>query len=1020
MLDTECLTPLNKVNTLYSFSTTSWETFSFPVSLLRLLASNGRGKIKNTIMAIDLQKLNKEQKEAVIYDKGPLLIVAGAGTGKTTVITQRIVYLIETSKARPEEILAVTFTDKAAEEMEERVDKLLPYGYIDLWVSTFHAFCERILRDHALDIGLPADFKILDNTAGWLLIYKNLDKFNLDYYRPLGNPTKFIQAMLNHFSHCKDQAIYPEDYLAYSEKLKTRDDAPEDRETERIEEVAEAYHVYQKLLLENSVLDFGDLINYCLKLFQSRPQILKKYRAKFKYILVDEFQDTNWAQYELIKILAHPKNNLTVCADDDQAIYRWRGASFSNIIQFKKDFPKAKEVSLVKNYRSAQNILDLAYKFIKANDPDRLEFVNKINKKLVACKEGEGIIEHLHSNTLNEEVSKTIKKIRQILKKDKETSFNEIAILSRTNDACIPFIKALEKAGLPYQFLASRGLYSKPVVLDVISYFKLLDNYHESPALYRILNLPFLDVASEDIAKLTQYSYRKSKSLYEAMGDLPVIFGISEKSRKTIPWLLSLIKKHAALAREKTVAEIMIAFLKDSGYLKYLIDKEGQEEFGVLDQFLKKIKNFEQSALDPSLNNFMREIILEIESGEQGKLEFDIEQGPDMIKVMTIHGAKGLEFKHVFLVNMVDKRFPTIERSDPIELPEDMIKDIKPKGDVHLQEERRICYVAMTRAKKELYFTSAEDYGLTRKKKLSRFMIEMGYKDERTDIGQSDRPQYLEGDRTAIHRSGGRTSSPYQLPDHFSYSQLAAFQKCPLQYKFAFILRIPVRGKAVFSFGKTMHAVFHEFLKIVNEGRDLSQTNLFGFKDKGTLRQAQGELNTLIQIYEKAWIDEWYENKNQKDEYYKLGKKIIKDFYDDFVKNPPNVLGLEMPFNLKMGGYTLNGRIDRIDQVTGGVAIIDYKTGAFKERLETDDKEQLLIYQIAAEEVLKLQAKELTYYYLNEYKKASFLGSEKDKENLKEKIIQEIEEIKKSDFKPTPGWQCSYCDFKDICDFAER
>ena len=174
--------------------------------------------------------------------------------------------------------------------------------------------------------------------------------------------------------------------------------------------------------------------------------------------------------------------------------------------------------------------------------------------------------------------------------------------------------RKLEKAGLPYQFLASRGLYSKPVVLDVISYFKLLDNYHESPALYRILNLPFLDVASEDIAKLTQYSYRKSKSLYEAMGDLPVIFGISEKSRKTIPWLLSLIKKHAALAREKTVAEIMIAFLKDSGYLKYLIDKEGQEEFGVLDQFLKKIKNFEQSALDPSLNNFMREIILEIES----------------------------------------------------------------------------------------------------------------------------------------------------------------------------------------------------------------------------------------------------------------------------------------------------------------------------------------------------------------------------------------------------------------------
>ena len=1350
-------------------------------------------------MAIDLQKLNKEQREAVTYEQGPLLIVAGAGTGKTTVITQRLAYLIETGKAKPEEILAVTFTDKAAEEMEERVDRLLPYGYVDLWVSTFHAFCERILRDHALDIGLPTDFKILDGTAGWLLVYKNFNKFNLNYYRPLGNPTKFIQAMLNHFSHCKDQAIYPEDYLAYAEKIKTRDDAPENQETERIKEVASAYHVYQKLLLESSVLDFGDLINYCLKLFQQRTKILKKYREKFKYVLVDEFQDTNWAQYELIKILSAPKNNLTVCADDDQclpgnsaidiyengkikikkirdikngdnvlsavgkghvgvsrvnkvfvndkkteiltvktenghsleltdnhrmfccvprtarcgyhyvylmfrkglgwrigvtddlilrlrlersadkilairafnsddearyhetlwslkygiptscfkerddniikkdllaklygeirvednvrkladdlnidlsschyclngvkrgessrviinlqlcyrkyrskdhlgkgkdlllngwishrlyletsvpeviiklrlagynllraekgariniedsdisklekeakrleritggfieykfnaaskystpagnnknsmalimpaknlvlghylpvrrgneivydkivaikrgnknlrvydleinkthnfiangvvvhnSIYRWRGASYGNIVQFNKDFPKAKEVSLVKNYRSPQNILDLAYKFIKANDPDRLEFVNKINKKLVARKEGAGVIEHLHANTLDEEVSKTTKKIQQILKKDKETSLNDIVILSRTNDAVIPFIKALEKAGLPYQFLASRGLYAKPVVLDVISYFKLLDNYHESQALYRILNLPFLGVAAEDVAKLTQYSYRKGKSLYEAMGDSPLIYGISEKSRKTLPWILSLIKKHTAMSREKTVSETMIAFLKDSGYLKYLIDKEGQEEFGVLDQFLKKIKNFEVGYLDPSLNNFMREITLEIESGEQGKLEFDIEQGPDMIKVMTIHGAKGLEFKHVFLVNMVDKRFPTIERGDPIELPEDMIKDIKPKGDVHLQEERRICYVAMTRAKKELYFTSAEDYGLARRKKLSRFMVEMGYKDKPAVSGgrTSKYPEYGE----EVRPPNIPVKNSYQLPDHFSYSQLAAFQKCPLQYKFAFILRIPVRGKAVFSFGKTMHAVFHEFLKIVNAGQDLSQTNLFGFGGaEAPIKQKDKDFKLLEEIYEKNWIDEWYENKSQKEEYYKLGKKIIKDFYEDFVKNPPkilkidNTLALEIPFNLKVGGHTLNGRIDRIDELKEGVGIIDYKTGTPREKLEADDKEQLLIYQIAAEEVLKLKPQTLTYYYLNEYKKTSFLGSNKDKEALKEKIIQKIEEVKQSDFKPTPGWQCSYCDFRDICDFAER
>jgi len=1003
-------------------------------------------------MPLDLEKLNKEQKEAVAYDKGPLLIVAGAGTGKTTVITQRIVNLIEKGEARPasaksshlrqgsggqvggakpEEILALTFTEKAATEMEERVETLLPYGYVDLWISTFHSFCERVLRDYALDIGLPADFKVLDGTAGWLLVYRNLEKFNLDYYKPLGNPTKFIKALISHFSHCKDQAIYPEDYLKYAEKLKTRDDAPEELETERIKEVAEAYHAYQRLLLENSSLDFGDLINFCLKLFVKRPLILEKYRKKFKYILVDEFQDTNWAQYELIKILAAPENNLTVCADDDQAIYRWRGASFSNIIQFKKDFPEAEQISLVKNYRSAQNILDLAYKFIKGNNPDRLEYVNKINKELVAEGKAEGVIEHIAAKNLEEEVKKTLKKILDILKKDKDASYNDFAILVRANDAAGVFIKALERAGLPYQFLASRGLYSKPVILDVISYFKLLDNYHESPAVYRILNMPFLGIAPEDIMKLTQYSYKKTKSLYEAMDELPLITGIAPASAEKIVFVLSLIKKHTSLVKEKSVSEMLVAFLTDSGYIKYLTDKDDKEQFDLLNQFHKRVKNFEDATIEPTLNNFMKEIGLEIEAGEEGKLEFDPEQGPDMIKIMTIHGAKGLEFKYVFLVNMVDKRFPTIERKDPIELPEDLIKDIKPTGDVHLQEERRICYVAITRAKKGVYFTSAEDYGGARKKKLSRFMVEMGFQEQ---IKETKEMKDLKAENELLKNEknlvGARSKQPMPdyLPKHFSFSQLAAFDKCPLQYKFGFILRVPTRGKAVFSFGKTMHNTFYNFLKYANENSDRSQTNLFGFDAKAVKDKKVKALDfdDLVKIFEENWIDEWYENKKQKEDYRKLGRKIIKDFYEDFLNNPPkilkvdNALALEMPFNLKIGEHTLYGVVDRIDEEKDGVAIIDYKTGESKEKLSADDKEQLLIYQIAAEEIFKLNPQKLVYHYLTDNKKAEFIGTEKEKSQLKEKILEEIEEMKSSKFEAKPSHLCKFCDFKDVCDHAQR
>jgi DNA helicase-2/ATP-dependent DNA helicase PcrA len=943
-------------------------------------------------MLLDLSKLNKEQKEAVTHKEGPLLIVAGAGTGKTTVITQRISYLIEQKLAKPEEILAVTFTEKAAEEMEERVDRLLPIGYMDLWVSTFHSFCERVLKDYALEIGLPSDFKILDETAAWLMVFKNFDQFKLDYYKPLGNPTKFIQALLSHFSHCKDQEIYPKNYLSYAKTLSSK--SPE---TKKIKEVANAYSTYQKLLLDQGYLDFGDLINYCLELFKKRPQILKKFKNQFKYILVDEFQDTNWAQYELVKILSAPKNNLTVCADDDQAIYRFRGASFSNIIQFKKDFKKAREISLVNNYRSCQNILDLSYSFIKANDPDRLECVSNIQKKLVAkAQKGKAEIEHIHSRTLEEEVSSVIGKIMELKKKDKGSLFSDFAILVRANNTANPFIKALERAGLPYQFLASRGLYSNPSVLDVISFFKLLDNYHESSALFRIFSLPFLNIPIEDLMKLNQYAFRKTKSLFEVAQELPLVLRISKKGAEKIGFLMGLIKKYGSVASQKPASEIMVGFLEDSGYLKHLVKENNEEELDLLNQFFKKIKRFEESSQDSSLISFMQEMKLELESGEEGKISIDMEQGPDVIKVMTIHGAKGLEFKYVFLVNMVDKRFPSTERKDQIELPDKLIKDIKPKGDVHLQEERRICYVAMTRAKEGLYFTSAEDYGGTRRKKLSRFLVEMGYK-EKNSIGVKDNELVLRIPKTT---KGSR--SPWKLPEHFSYSQLAAFEKCPLQYKFNFLLKIPTRGGASRSFGITLHNTLYQFLK------------------------RTGSSFKIEDLYEQNWIDDWYENKKQKEEYFKLGKEIVKDFYRDCKKNPINVLkingepALETTFNLKIGGYTVKGKIDRIDDSPLGVSLIDYKTGKAKDKLTPDEKEQLLLYQIAAEEILGLQPKELVYHYLNDNKKISFLGSEPDKQKLKEKIIKTIEAIRSSDFKAKPGWQCSFCDFRYICEFSRE
>jgi DNA helicase-2/ATP-dependent DNA helicase PcrA len=1017
----------------------------------------------------ELNKLNKEQKEAVEFGKGPVLIVAGAGTGKTTVITSRILHLIETKKAKPEEILALTFTDKAAQEMEERVDKLLPFGYVDLWISTFHSFCERILKERGLEIGLSPDFRVLDPTGAWILINRNLSQFDLDYYRPLGNPSKFIRVLIEHFSRCKDDGIYPKEYLKYgddlrlnldegafgSKEIKSKDKkglAQRQQEADRIKEVANAYSRFQKLLLDNNALDFGDLINYTLKLFKKRPAILEKYQRQFKYILVDEFQDTNWAQYELVKLLARPKNNLTICADDDQAIYRFRGASFNNVLQFRKDYPKAKEIVLINNYRSKQNILDLAYKFIQFNNPNRLEYqinqvaeiskkakekgvdlknFKKINKKLKAAKEEPGIIKYLHYKTSGEELNGVINKIRELLNQDKKSCLNDFAILTRTNETANVFARAMDRAGIPYQFLASRGLYTKPIILDIIAYFKLLTNYYENSAVYRVLNLPCLNIPFEDLTKITQRSYQQGETIYETLGQISLIPGISGKAATEITFMLGLIQKQVAKIKEQSVSEIFVDFLKNSGYLDYLTIKKNEavnrENLKLINLFYDKIKDFEESQIDPLLTNFVEQLDMELESGEQGSLKFDPESGPETIKIMTVHSAKGLEFKYVFLTSLADKRFPTIERKNQIEIPQALIKEVSPEGDIHLQEERRLFYVGMTRAKNGLFLTLADDYGGMRKKKPSRFLIECGIAETR---GPSSVLQ-TRGPSSGFWQIPAKTfvkqdlSAKYNLPDHFSYTQLVAFEKCPLQYKFAHILKIPVKGRPNFSFGKTIHNALFQFINLFLKEAKIKQGNLFS--NNANSKKNPIDFKELLKIYEQNWIDEWYENKKQKQEYYKLGKKILKSFYQDFSKTRPQIEfiqgepALEQAFNLRIGGNALIGRIDRIDRLKDGNSeIIDYKTGSAKQSLSALNKQQLLIYQIAAEDILGLKPSKLTYYYLEQGKRVSFCGTEEDKEKLRQNLLKEIQEIKNSAFRPKPGWHCQYCDFKEICEYRRN
>ena len=1023
--------------------------------------------------------MNSEQKQAVTHASGPLLIVAGAGTGKTTVVTQRIAWLIAEKKIKPDHILGLTFTDKAAGELEERVDKLLPMGYVDLWVSTFHSFCERILRDHALDIGLSPDFTLLDETDQAILMREHLEQFDLSYYRPLGNPTKFVSSLIKHFSRCKDEAIRPEEYLKYAEKLRLDldqvhgrkkhsqdEDKDEIVEVDRINEIANAYHTYQQLLFQKGSLDFGDLITQTLYLFQQRPKILERYRKQFEYILVDEFQDTNWAQYELVKLLAAPQNNLTVVGDDDQSIYKFRGASVANILAFKTDFPKAKEVVLTQNYRSTQNILDLAYDFIQANNPNRLEVqlgntppltppskggegegakkrgrrknsapqlspssqggegggrdkAFAISKKLFAQEQGTGTIEYSIAPILEQEATGAVEKILE-LKKKKGTSYNDFAILVRANDSAQPFIQRLKAADVPFQFVATAGLYRQPIVLDILNYLKLLDNFHESASLYRMLTLPSLCIPLQDVMSMMATARRETKSLYEVSKNVRALTGMQPETIAAVEKLHGWLEAHGQLARTQPVGEVALKFLEDSGLMKDLTsstDADHLEVVNYMNQLFQVFQSFQMRHEEPTVKNFLHELAFAQDAGDSGSLRPpEWEQGPEAVKLMTIHSAKGLEFPYVFIANLVDKRFPTIERRDAIELPDDLVREKLPEGDWHLQEERRLMYVAITRAKQGVFFTAAEDYGGTRKKKPSRFIEELGLK---------AKPFKLKGGLLDKQKAPARQENDAELlrkalPPYFSFTQLKAFEKCPKQYKYAHLLKIPVPGHATLSFGQTIHNTLLNFFKLARERGMAGQADLFGKKDQAT----SGPPVTwaeLQQIYQANWQDMWYSSMAQKTEYKHRGVKFLKNFYDSLPTPWPQPTELEKGFTIVINGHKVKGKIDRIDPSTGGIEIIDYKTSEKPPAENKADLEQLHIYAMAAREALGLNPVKLTFIYLAAEKPFSYPIDEKAIEKTRAEIGETIEAILKSDFVATPSkFTCVSCDFRNICEDRYR
>lgn len=632
--------------------------------------------------------LNDKQLEAVYHTEGPLLILAGAGSGKTRVLTHRVAYLIDEKGVNPWNILAITFTNKAAGEMRERVDKLVGFGAESIWVSTFHSMCVRILRRHIGLLGYDTNFTIYDTDDQKTLMKDVCKLLNID--------TKIYKerALLGAVSHAKNELVTPQEF-----RLQAGGDFG-------MQKIAEVYEEYEKQLRANNALDFDDLLVKTVQLFQTQADVLEYYQERFRYIMVDEYQDTNTVQFELVRLLAAKYRNLCVVGDDDQSIYKFRGANIKNILDFEKVFEDAKVIKLEQNYRSTSNILNAANAVISNN-------VGRKDKTLWT-ENGEGDKINLRQfDTAYDEAEYIVGDIREHVDNG-DCSYQDNAILYRTNAQSRIFEEKFVTANIPYKIVGGINFYARREIKDLLAYLKTVDNGRDDLAVRRIINVPKRGIGLTSINRVQEYAADHEKGFYEALQGADLIPNIGRGVGK-LESFVALIEHFKTDARDMSIHELMEEIIADTGYIESLeaeSTEEAQARIENIDELKSKIAAYEEACEDQdvpaTLSGFLEEVALvaDIDS---------LDENSDYVVLMTLHSAKGLEFPRVYLAGMEDGIFPsymTITADDPDEV----------------EEERRLCYVGITRAEKELTFTCAKRRmirGETQYNKMSRFLKEL-------------------------------------------------------------------------------------------------------------------------------------------------------------------------------------------------------------------------------------------------------------------------------------------------------
>jgi DNA helicase-2/ATP-dependent DNA helicase PcrA len=1039
----------------------------------RPIGSASKGDPPSGLDAL-LGGLNGDQLRAVTQGEGPLLVVAGAGTGKTQVVTRRIAWLIATRRARPSEILALTFTDKAAAEMQARVDQLVPYGYTDTAISTFHAFGDRIIREYALELGLASDVRVLSRPEVVIFLRERLFELELEHYRPLGDPTRFLGALATHFSRLKDEAIEPAAYLTVADRevhdaaalAELADHADADaveaaaasmEAAARQHELARAFARYQALLAAEGFIDFGDQVGLALRLLRESPATRREVRGRFRYILVDEFQDTNRAQAELVELIAGPGRNITVVGDDDQSIYRFRGAAMSNIVEFEERPRRPRLVVLRRNYRSREGILSASRRLIRFNDPDRLEVRAGIDKRLRAQRpepppgHRPAAIVHRAFVTGSEEADWVAREIS--LRIAAGARPRDHAVLVRSNAEADGILRSLNVAGLPWRFSGSSGLYARPEVRLLLSFLRAVADPASSVDVYAVAASGPYGLGGEDLAEVAASARRRNRTLWEVLEEVdrqPGIMRLSPAGRTAIARLVADLRRSFDLAGRRPAGEVLYAFLRSSGLLAKLAgsaDPGSEEALGNIARFFDIVRAQSSLLADDRPAFVARHLQTLVEAGDDPATA-DLDEDADAVAVLTVHKAKGLEFPTVFLVGLVDGRFPSAGRRDPLAIPSDLVGGPPPEGDAHLREERRLFYVAMTRARDELILTHAADYGGRSARRVSPFVLEaldLRSADEAGPTGVVDPVERLASLSTpdpspAPHRPP--TGEPLAL----SFNQIDDYLTCPQRYRYGHVVRLPAPPHHAIVYGSALHRAVQEFHR----------------------RQARGEVMTESELeaaFTAAWTSEGFLTREHEEARLVAGAAALRRFRADQLR-PGAVVPtyVEREFSFSLGGDRIRGRWDRVDiepidaagTITAGpgsggppeplparpadgrhpsvdiveptlplmpaerVTITDYKSSDVRDpataRQRARDSLQLTIYAMGYEAMTGRLPDAVQLYFLETGLVGRATIDERRLARARDRIARVAEGIRARAFEPTPAVvACTYCPYRDIC-----